>query len=154
VDCIAPESRLFVQFTCIQDEPTLALKIDQLALIGMITTFISLMFLVQIRRLYQGGKITQLDWDMATITAGDYTVEFEIKEESYTAWYDSHYKTPGGDFEKGISAAYSMKVHLKKVVEEFLNQRLEFNRSQPDYVSRHALDALKKLNKKVKKVHN
>ena len=112
------------------------------------------MFLVQIRRLYQGGKITQLDWDMATITAGDYTVEFEIKEESYIDWYDLHYKAPGGDFEKGISAAYSMKVHLKKVVEEFLNQRLEFNRSQPDYVSRHALDALKKLNKKVKKVHN
>jgi hypothetical protein len=77
-----------VQFTCIQDEATLALKIDQLALIGMITTFISLLFLVQIRRLYQGGKITRLEWDMATITAGDYTVEFEIKQESYIAWYD------------------------------------------------------------------
>jgi len=121
VDCIAPESRLFVQFTCIQDEPTLALKIDQLALIGMITTFISLMFLVQIRRLYQGGKICQLEWDMATITAGDYTVEFDIEQQSYIDWYDLHYKAPGGDFEKGIAAAYSMKVHLKKVVEDYLN---------------------------------
>jgi hypothetical protein len=66
----------------------------------MITTFISLIFLVQIRRLYQGGKITQLEWDMATITAGDYTVEFEIKEKSYIDWYDNHYIVPGGDYDK------------------------------------------------------
>lgn len=52
----------------------------------------------------------QLEWDMATITAGDYTVEMEIKKETYISWYDEHYKVPGGDYEKGISSGYSMKV--------------------------------------------
>jgi hypothetical protein len=49
-------------------------------LISCITILIALLFLVQIRRLYQGGNIAQIEWDLATITAGDYTVEWEIME--------------------------------------------------------------------------
>lgn len=30
------------------------------------------------------------DWDLATITAGDYTVEFDIKRETYKYW-QKHY---------------------------------------------------------------
>lgn len=37
---------------------------------------IAFLFTVVIRMLYQGGKITKLDWDVTTITAGDYSVEF------------------------------------------------------------------------------
>jgi hypothetical protein len=52
---------------------------------------ISLLFLVQIRRLYQGGKIQQLEWDMATITAGDYTVEWKILPETFDRWLENSY---------------------------------------------------------------
>ena len=113
-----------MQYTCIQDAATINKKYDQIALISCITIFISLCFLVQIRRLYQGGKIAQLEWDLATITAGDYSVEWEIMESTYRHWYDNIYKVPGGDFEKGIAAAYSMKVYLKKEVEKFLHEQL------------------------------
>jgi len=37
---------------------------------------ICLLFTISIRYMYQGGKMKQIDWDMATITAGDYSVEF------------------------------------------------------------------------------
>ena len=37
---------------------------------------------------------------MATITAGDYTVELKIDEEGYRReLYNKEYKKPGGDFE-------------------------------------------------------
>ena len=39
---------------------------------------IALLFTITIRYLFQGGKMMQIDWDMSTVTAGDYTVEFEI----------------------------------------------------------------------------
>ena len=43
-------------------------------------TLIVLLFLVSIRKMYQGGKIQQLEWDVTTVTAGDYSVCFEINE--------------------------------------------------------------------------
>ena len=66
----------------------------------------------------------QLEWDMATITAGDYTAEMEIKKETYINWYDNQYKVPGGDYERGISSGYSMKVHLKQAIERYLESEL------------------------------
>lgn len=54
-----------------------------MAEIGVIFSFVCLIFLVSIRRLYQGGMISQLEWDMATITAGDYTVEQVINAETF-----------------------------------------------------------------------
>ena len=74
---------------------------------------ISLLFLVQIRRLYQGGKIQQLEWDMATITAGDYTVEWKIKPETYNNWLNNSYLIPGGGKDQGKSVGYAMKDELK-----------------------------------------
>lgn len=34
---------------------------------------------------------------MATITAGDYTLEFDIKEKTYVDWYVNNYDREGGD---------------------------------------------------------
>ncbi len=97
---------------------------------------------MQIRRLYQGGNIAQIEWDLATITAGDYTVEWEIMESTYRHWYDNIYKVSGGDFEKGIAAAYSMKVYLKQEVEKFLHEQLEIkNANNPADAEAAAQDA-------------
>jgi len=41
------------------------------------------MFTISLRHLFQGGKIQQLEWDMSTITAGDYTVEMTIDADDY-----------------------------------------------------------------------
>jgi len=45
------------------------------------------LFTIFVRWLYLKGKLNQVEWDMATITAADYTVEMAIKEKSYLAWY-------------------------------------------------------------------
>ena len=50
------------------------------------------------------GKLNQVEWDMATITAADYTVEMPIKEKSYLAWYQREYMKADGDFSKEIPA--------------------------------------------------
>ena len=33
-----------------------------------------------------------IEWDLATFTAGDYTVEYEIESDVYKEWYENHYK--------------------------------------------------------------
>ena len=61
---------------------------------------------------------------MATITAGDYTVEFPIGPNHYRHWYNQEYRKPGGDFENGLAPALSLKTHMADVIEAQLTQDL------------------------------
>lgn len=72
-------------------------------------SLISLFFVLTLQKLYKGGKIEELEWDISTVTAGDYTVEFDIPKESYSEWYDNMYKRRGGEFDTGYSPALSLK---------------------------------------------
>jgi len=59
--------------------------------------------------LYKGGKIQQLEWDISTVTAGDYSVEIDIDKHAYEKWYNRTYKASGGEYETGYSPALSLK---------------------------------------------
>jgi hypothetical protein len=94
-DCLGDDATLFIQFTCVQTEEQQAIKYEKLSTAAAVGSLICLLFTVGIRYLYQGGKIKQLDWDMSTITAGDYTVELEIDKTGYQNWlndYNGAYK--------------------------------------------------------------
>ena len=71
--------------------------------------------------LRQNGKLKQIEWDAATITAGDFTVEFNIKEDGYDWWYNNVYPI---DKNKGLSPGYSLKLYLKREIETLLTQEL------------------------------
>ena len=85
-----------------------------------ICLLIAYLFTISLRHLFQGGKVQQLEWDMATITAGDYTVELKINSDDYRHWYNHEYKKPGGDFEKDISPAMALKSHILENVERVM----------------------------------
>ena len=119
--CITEDSTLFLQYTCIQSEEDLATKYDQMAIAVATGVLICLLFTVSIKRMYEGGKIQQLEWDMATVTAGDYAVEFPIKSNDsscgYDWWKTNVYRAPGGPFEQGIAPAFALKEYMKKEIE-------------------------------------
>lgn len=62
---------------------------------------------------------------MATITAGDYTVELKIDSDGYRHWYNHVYKDSNGDFENGISPAMSLKKHLISNIENVLTMEMQ-----------------------------
>ena len=62
---------------------------------------------------------------MATITAGDYTVEFKIDPDNYRTWYNGEYRKPNGDFENGISPALSLKKHITEICEAEMTQEMQ-----------------------------
>ena len=93
---------------------------------GVLVCFL---FTISIHMLYQGGKIKLLEWDIATITAGDYTVEFHIHPDGYRFWYNHEYRKAGGDYEKDVSPGLSLKKYIINEVEgvltkEMLNRRM------------------------------
>ena len=54
-----------------------------------------------------------MEWDMATNTIGDYTVECTIKKEEYTSWLGEHYKNMDSS---EISPGFAFKTYLKQKV--------------------------------------
>ncbi len=68
--------------------------------------------------MYLKGKINQVEWDMNTITAADYTVELKINKESYIEWSKEIYKT--GDKQREIPVTFSLKEYMIKFIEEKL----------------------------------
>lgn len=54
----------------------------------MVTTgiLISLIFMIWLRYAAQGSKIKALEFDISTITSGDYTVELPIDSDDYKKW--------------------------------------------------------------------
>ena len=54
-------------------------------------SLISLLFTINLTSLFKGGSIQQLEWDISTETAGDYSVEFEIPRRNYEEWYNRTY---------------------------------------------------------------
>ena len=53
-----------------------------------------------------------LKWDISTVTAADYTVEFDIPADNYYSWYNDEYKSYYGEFGKGYSPALSLKRYM------------------------------------------
>lgn len=116
-DCLSDDAFFYAQYTCIQTNEALKDKYFQISTTIAICCLIAYLFTISLRHLYQGDKIRQLEWDMATITAGDYTVELKIDKSHYLRWKESVYKRPGGDFENKVSPAMSLKNHLIEEIE-------------------------------------
>ena len=89
-----------------------------MCMVGSTAILISLLFNVVIRYLYQGTKLTVIDWDMATVTAGDYAVEIEITKESYENWKNTKYEGPDGVLatQPDKSPALALKEHMMKEI--------------------------------------
>lgn len=56
-DCQSTDARFFVQYTCVQSEEDQAAKYSQLCLAVNTAVFVSFIFMIMIRWLYQGGKM-------------------------------------------------------------------------------------------------
>lgn len=106
---------------------------------------ISFLFLIMIRYLYQGGKMKQIEWDMSTVTAGDYAVEFPISRENFETWKKMHYDSEGGLKETGVSMAIGLKKYLTEQIEEILDT---WARANPDVLEENMTEKQKKKREK------
>lgn len=64
--------------------------------------------------LRKSSDIKNLEWDLATITPGDFTVEFTITHKFFENYRKDVYEIPGGDKDKGISIAGSLEDFMRK----------------------------------------
>lgn len=120
--CSLNSSVFFIQYTCIQSNDALAQKHKEASLVTALGILSCLIFLVAIYYLKRISKLMAIDWDVQTITAGDYTVELHISEKSYNWWLNNVYNV--NDRARGVSTGESLKTYLYKEIENTLTRYL------------------------------
>ena len=64
-----------------------------------------------------------VEWDLAMVTAGDYTVEWAIPKKFYDRWYREEYSKEGGDKDNAdFGPAMSLKYALKDLIQRNLDR--------------------------------
>lgn len=59
-------------------------KYKELSYVSSLGVFAAFFFSIAIYFQKRESKMVQLDWDVSTITPGDYTLQYEITDEAYT----------------------------------------------------------------------
>ena len=120
--CREETNFLFVSYSCEQSEQTLSDTYDRVSLAVGTGSLVCLLFFISIRFKREQGKIIQIEWDLATCTAGDYTVEMSINKLQYDDWYKDIYKT-GQDSNK--PPALALKRYLVNEIEREITKDLK-----------------------------
>lgn len=117
--CSDPTNTLFVQFKCIQSVEQQAQKFEIMNISVATATLICLLYVVVLKGLWKGGVLQQLEWDISTVTAGDYTVEVPISKEAYLQWKLNEYPR---ERDLGYAPALSFKRYLTEKIESTLRR--------------------------------
>ena len=122
-NCLDINAKLFVNFNCFQDKAVQETKHQQTSIIACLGVLLVLVYLTVLHYFKRASDLNQMQWDIQTITPGDYTAQFEISEKAYT--YFMNYVYPRDQQRKSdISIGESLKTYLKKELEHVLTEKL------------------------------
>ena len=79
-ECIDPRSDIFIQYTCEESRDQSNIKFQRLSMVACISCFISLLFSITIYYLKAKAFIDIKTFDLATVTAADYTVYLPLEQ--------------------------------------------------------------------------
>ena len=96
-------------------------------LFGSIAVFIYLFTVVYIEYIKTVQAKNYVDWDVKTITAGDYTIEFDIEEDAYERWKKTYY-----DETNPIAEVAQFKIYLQNDLERRINEMPDQQYDEPD----------------------
>jgi len=121
--CNVAGSLLFVQYSCVQPQEVLAQKYTHLSYVACIGVFCAALFIIVIYFMKRHSKMNQLDWDIQTITPGDYTLQYEITDEAYH-WFLNEVYYPNNYEAQGVSIGLAFKTYMKTELERILTNKL------------------------------
>jgi hypothetical protein len=106
------EAFIYAQMPCLIEETAAQARRLFGLLAGCIAVFIYLFTVVYYDYIKSVQMNTYVDWDVKTITAGDYTLEFDIDEETYAHWKKNYY-----DERNPISENAQFKLYVQNQLE-------------------------------------
>lgn len=98
-------------------------KYNKLSLVACCAIFAAFVFTSFVYYMKRESRMIYLDWDMNTITVGDYSVEYKISNEAYNWFLVNQYQPH--DERSGISPGESLKNYMKSEIERIMNEELD-----------------------------
>lgn len=121
--CKTINAKVFVQYQCIMDSTQLSDKRDQAAMISSVAVLVVLVYLTVLFYFKRASHLNQMQWDMETITPGDYTAEMEITDKQYRFFMDNIFPRERSK-RADISIGEALKTYIKKELERILTDKL------------------------------
>lgn len=90
-ECAAEDSLIFMQVACEVDQDSLIKREEQGLLIGCAAVFIALFTINYVDYIKKTQENNYVEWDVKTITAGDYAIEFDIDPEFFEDYLEQEY---------------------------------------------------------------
>jgi len=90
--CLGDEGTIFIQMPCDFTSQELSVRRVEGLLIASMGVFICLFFVVYLDYLRNIFKNLNIEWDVKTITAGDYSVELDISQKMWDNFLKDVYK--------------------------------------------------------------
>lgn len=107
---------IFVSAGCVLTEAEISTRQVEGLVIGCIFITVALFTLVYIDYIRQIAKNNFVEWDVKTVTSGDYSVEFDISKEFYEKFIE--------DFGHEKDVTTTMIVHFRKWLTKGIEDRL------------------------------
>lgn len=89
-ECWGENTQLFVQVACTIPSDQIDTRKLQGLFIGCLFTGVALFVIVYLDYIRQVAKNNFVEWDVKTITAGDYTIEFDISKDFFEKFKSVH----------------------------------------------------------------
>ena len=89
-ECFSGSAQFFLQIACKLDHDEITTRRIQGLLIASLTIAVALYVSVFTDYIRQIAKNDFVEWDIKTVTSGDYTIEFDISDEFYDRFVQLH----------------------------------------------------------------
>jgi len=121
--CTDINAKVFVQFTCLMSDTQMSEKREQASMISCLGVLMVLVYLTVLYFFKRSSDLNQMEWDIQTITPGDYTSQFEITAKAFKFFMEQQY--PRFQQRKSdISITEALKSYIKVELERVLTDKL------------------------------
>jgi hypothetical protein len=128
--CKTINAKVFVQYECHMTSEQIETKRSQAAMIAGIAIMVVLVYLTVLFYFKRASHLNQMQWDIETITPGDYTAEMEITDNQYHFFLNNIYSRKQKE-NPDISIGQALKTYIKEELERILTEKLREKKSQP-----------------------
>lgn len=90
-ECNTEKAYLYARVPCLIGKESWNQRMIYCLIGSSLSVFVFLYTLVYFDYIKTVQKNKYVDWDMQTITAGDYTIEFDVKRQTYKHWQDHYF---------------------------------------------------------------
>ena len=97
---------------------------EVVALASALIMFVAFFFILMIYYLQTTSRLDQLEYDVNTISAGDFTVELSINRKMWAHFLEEHYEPIGSKLKEESGDYFSKALYLKKHLSDEIGRML------------------------------